>query len=138
MELLLSAMFLAMILLPLVHLATPVLAFADDRLPDWAAAFGAAFLWRFWRSHADLGRNWSPGLEVRDGPSLVTGGLYGRIRHPKYAAMWFLRIPREERMMAERFGAEWTAYRADRPPLARPRRDHRAAALTGETIHGRD
>lgn len=140
-KLLLSAMFLAMMLLPLVHLATPLLAFADYRLPDWTTATGAAlqipFLWLFWRSHADLGRNWSPGLEVRDEHSLVTGGIYGRIRHPMYAAiwisalaqpllihnwiagalvvpafaaMWFLRIPREERMMADRFGAEWTAY----------------------------
>ena len=61
---LLTAMFLAMMLLPLLHLATPLLAFADYRLPDWATAVGAVlqipYLWLFWRSHADLGRNWSP------------------------------------------------------------------------------
>ena len=140
---LLTAMFLAMMLLPLLHLATPLLAFADYRLPGWATGVGTVlqipYLWLFWRSHADLGRNWSPGLEVRDGHGLVTGGVYDRIRHPMYAAiwisalaqpllihnwiagalvvpayaaMWFLRVPNEERMMHERFGAEWEAYRA--------------------------
>ncbi|WP_260580919.1 protein-S-isoprenylcysteine O-methyltransferase [Sphingopyxis sp. PET50] len=140
-KLLLTAMFLAMMLLPLLHLVTPVLGFADYTLPDWATAAGALlqipFLWLFWRSHADLGRNWSPGLEVRDGHNLITSGVYARIRHPMYAAiwlsaltqpllihnwiagalvipafaaMWMLRIPNEERMMAERFGAEWDAY----------------------------
>ncbi|HMO76947.1 MAG TPA: protein-S-isoprenylcysteine O-methyltransferase [Sphingopyxis sp.] len=140
-KLLLSAMFAAMMLLPLLHLATPLFAFADYALPEWASWIGALaqvpFLWLFWRSHADLGRNWSPGLEVREEHGLVTGGIYGRIRHPMYAAiwisalaqplllhnwiggalvvpafaaMWFLRVPKEERMMAERFGAEWDEY----------------------------
>lgn len=139
--LLLAAMFLAMMLLPLVHLATPLLRFADYTLPGWATWAGAAaqipFLWLFWRSHADLGRNWSPGLEVRDGHGLVTRGIYDYIRHPMYAAiwiaalaqpllihnwiggalvvpafaaMWFLRVPKEEAMMAARFGDEWRAY----------------------------
>lgn len=140
-KLLLAAMFAAMMLLPLLHLATAAFAFADYRLPDWATAIGAAlqlpFLWLFWRSHADLGRNWSPGLEVHDAHALVTGGIYDRIRHPMYAAiwisvlaqpllihnwiagalvvpafaaMWFLRVPQEEAMMHGRFGADWEAY----------------------------
>lgn len=140
-KLLLAAMFLAMMLLPLLDLATPLLAFAAYDLPDWATGAGAAlqipFLWLFWRSHDDLGRNWSPGLEVRDAHALVTNGIYDRIRHPMYAAiwisalaqpllihnwvagalvvpafaaMWFLRVPKEERMMADRFGDEWNAY----------------------------
>lgn len=140
-QLLLTGMFLAMMLLPLLHLATPLLSFADYSLPQGATALGAAMqlpcLWLFWRSHADLGRNWSPGLEVREGHGLVTGGVYGRIRHPMYAAiwvsalaqpllihnwvagalvvpafaaMWFLRTPREEAMMRQRFGAEWDDY----------------------------
>ena len=58
-------MFLAMMLLPLTYLVTPLFRFADYILPDWATAIGAAvqvpFLWLFWRSHVDLGRNWSPG-----------------------------------------------------------------------------
>ena len=89
------------------------------------------------RSHADLGRNWSPGLEVRDAHELVTTGIYDRIRHPMYAAiwisaltqpllihnwiagflvipafaaMWFIRVPNEEAMMRARFGEAWDAY----------------------------
>lgn len=138
---LLTAMFLTSMLLPLLHLATRLLAFADYPLPGWATAIGAAaqipFVWLFWRSHADLGRNWSPGLEVRDAHDLITAGVYGRIRHPMYAAiwisalaqpllihnwiagalvvpafaaMWFIRVPHEEAMMRARFGDRWTDY----------------------------
>ncbi|SEH12304.1 Protein-S-isoprenylcysteine O-methyltransferase Ste14 [Sphingopyxis sp. YR583] len=140
-KLLLTAMFLAMMLLPLCHLGTPLFRFADYSLPDWATAIGAVlqgpFLWLFWRSHADLGRNWSPGLEVREDHRLVTGGIYASMRNPMYAAiwlsalaqpllihnwiggalvvpafaaMWFLRVPNEEALMRRRFGAEWDAY----------------------------
>jgi protein-S-isoprenylcysteine O-methyltransferase Ste14 len=138
---LLFLMFVTMMALPLIHLATGVFAFADYVLPPWAAYIGAAtqvpFLWLFWRSHADLGRNWSPGLEVRQGHELVIRGVYARIRHPMYvaiwisalaqpllvqnwiagplvipafAAMWFLRVPREEAMMREMFGDAYNAY----------------------------
>lgn len=140
-SLLLGAMFAAMMVLPLVHLATGLFAFADYALPDWATWIGAVvqvpYLWLFWRSHADLGRNWSPGLEVRDVHELVTNGVYARIRHPMYAAiwisaltqpllihnwiagflivpafaaMWFIRVPNEEALMRQRFGGAWDAY----------------------------
>lgn len=139
--LLLIGMFATMMLLPLLHLATGVFAFADYRLPDWATAIGALsllpMLWLFWRSHADLGRNWSPGLEVREGHDLVTGGVYARWRHPMYvaiwlavlaqpllihnaiggllavpafAAMWWLRVPQEEAMLRGQFGEAYDAY----------------------------
>lgn len=140
---LLMAMFLTAMLLPLIHLATGLFAFADSTLPEWATWIGALaqipFVWLFWHSHADLGRNWSPGLEVREDHALVTNGVYDRIRHPMYAAiwisalaqpllihnwiggflvvpafaaMWFLRVPQEEAMMRVRFGAAWDAYGA--------------------------
>ena len=139
--LLLIGMFTTMMALPLLHLATGIFAFADYRLPAAATAFGAILLvpmlWLFWRSHADLGRNWSPGLEVRQGHDLVTGGVYARWRHPMYvaiwltvlsqpllihnaiggllavpafAAMWLLRVPQEEAMLRERFGEAYDAY----------------------------
>lgn len=138
---LLTAMFLAMSVLPLLHLATPVFAFANYTLHPALLLLGATlqipFLWLFWRSHADLGRNWSPGLEVRDSHTLVTDGIYGRIRHPMYAAIWLsvlaqplliqnwiagvlvvpaftalyvIRVPREEAMMRQTFGADYDAY----------------------------
>jgi protein-S-isoprenylcysteine O-methyltransferase Ste14 len=137
----LAAMFLTMGLLPLIHVGTGAFGFAAYELPAWAAMIGAAlqvpFLWLFWRSHADLGRNWSATLELREGHQLVTRGIYARIRHPMYAAiwcavlgqpllvqnwlaglpivaaftfMWAVRMPREEALMRAEFEAEYDAY----------------------------
>ena len=134
-------MFLAMMVLPLAHLSFGVFSFADYRLPASATALGAVlqlgYLWLFWRSHADLGRNWSPGLELRGDHELITQGVYARMRHPMYAAIWLgaigqalllhnwiagllvvptfaamyvLRVPKEEAMMRARFGAAYDDY----------------------------
>jgi protein-S-isoprenylcysteine O-methyltransferase Ste14 len=138
---LLFAMVPPTLLLPLAYLFTPLLSFADYRQPDSFAWLGAGLmltsLWLFWRSHADLGQNWSVSLELREGHQLVTQGVYRWIRHPMYASIWlwalaqgmllpnwlagwsmvpvfaalyFLRIPREERMMCEAFGDQYRAY----------------------------
>lgn len=127
--------------LPLVHLATGLLSDYDYRLPDWAAIGGAIVLapsfWLFWRSHADLGRNWSVTTELREGQELVTRGVYRRIRHPMYTAIWLIflmqplfvqnliagpagvvafalmyviRVPYEEKMMRAQFGDAYDAY----------------------------
>jgi protein-S-isoprenylcysteine O-methyltransferase Ste14 len=73
-------LLLGMMALPLLHLATGILAFADHEPPAWATWTGARlqipFAWLFWRSHADLGRNWSPGLELRKEHPLITAGVY--------------------------------------------------------------
>lgn len=129
------------LLLPLLYLFTPWLAFADYRLPALVPWLGAmmmtASLWLFWRSHSDLGQNWSVSLELRENHELVTRGVYRAIRHPMYAAIWlwalaqgmmlqnwlagwsvvpafaamyFLRVPREEQLMLEKFGDSYHAY----------------------------
>lgn len=94
-------------------------------------------LWLFWRTHRDLGRNWSVSLEVRDKHELITGGVYRYVRHPMYSAffLWALaqflllpnwvaglsgiigfgtlyafRVGREERLMLEAFGDEYRTY----------------------------
>ena len=96
-------------------------------------------LWLFFRSHADLGTNWSVTLEVREEHRLITRGVYRAIRHPMYLALalffvgqalvipnWVagfsnvtafavllaLRLGAEEKMMAEQFGDEYAAYSA--------------------------
>jgi protein-S-isoprenylcysteine O-methyltransferase Ste14 len=138
---LLSLVFLGCILLPVVYLATDWLAFADYHVPLFASIAGAAImiaaLWLFWRSHSDLGRNWSRSLELRTKHQLVRHGVYRAIRHPMYAAilmfgiaqglllenwlagwsgllafgvMYLVRTPREEKMMCEHFGDEYRAY----------------------------
>ncbi|MEM1428315.1 MAG: protein-S-isoprenylcysteine O-methyltransferase [Pseudomonadota bacterium] len=140
---LISLVALGALYLPAFKIATPLLDFADYTTPIWLLALGSALavvgLWLFWRSHADLGRNWSPVLELRDTHSLVTGGVYARIRHPMYAAIFLIsgaqllflgnavagpagliafgllyldRIGPEERMMADHFGAAWARYKA--------------------------
>ena len=80
------------LLLPVIYLFTSWLAFADYRLPAFAPWCGTillvAALWLFWRSHADLGQNWSVTLELRKGHQLIKHGVYRYIRHPMYASIW--------------------------------------------------
>jgi protein-S-isoprenylcysteine O-methyltransferase Ste14 len=130
------------LLLPVLYLFTPWLGFADyvtkPIVPWVGVVVMVAALYTFYRAHADLGTNWSVTLEIRKDHQLVTRGIYSRIRHPMYAAIWlfslaqalllsnwiagpaalvafgalyFVRVPREERMMAQRFGESWRDYR---------------------------
>lgn len=139
--LLLSLLFVGMMVVPLIYAFTPLLSFADFQFPSWGGWIGVAVsvvaLWLFWRSHADLGRNWSPTLELRKGHQLITSGVYKYVRHPMYAAslmwgvaqililhnwiagcspllsimlMYFLRVPHEEQMMLDQFGEEYQSY----------------------------
>ena len=76
---------------PLVWVASPVLAFADYSLRLAPLLAGvvciAGGLWLFAKSHADLGTNWSITLEVREKHQLVTQGIYRNLRHPMYSAL---------------------------------------------------
>ena len=127
--------------IPLLWVVTPLLAFADYPLRPVPFVAGvlclAVGLWFFHRSHADLGTNWSITLEVRENHQLVTHGIYRRVRHPMYMALFLysvgqalalpnwvagpsylvafgllfaLRLGPEERMMREEFGADYDAY----------------------------
>lgn len=138
---LLALAFVGIVLVPLLYVLTSLLDFADYSLPPWAGWMGtgilAAALWLLWRSHADLGRNWSATLEVRQGHQLIVSGVYTHVRHPMYAAimlwglaqslllhnwiagwshvvsfliLYALRVPREERMMREQFGDAYRSY----------------------------
>ena len=129
--------------IPLIWLASPVLSFAEYPLSLGPLVAGVICfvvgLWLFYRSHADLGANWSITLELREQHRLITQGVYRRIRHPMYSALvlyslghalvipnWVagpsnvvafavlfaLRVRPEERMMLEHFGDEYTAYMA--------------------------
>jgi protein-S-isoprenylcysteine O-methyltransferase Ste14 len=77
--------------LPLIWVATPLLAFADYPLhlaPLLAGSLCLVLgLWLFHRSHADLGTNWSITLQVREKHQLVTHGVYRWIRHPMYLSL---------------------------------------------------
>ncbi len=96
-------------------------------------ATGLFSLWLFWRTHKELGRNWSVSLEVRDKHELITGGVYRYVRHPMYSAfflwavaqflllpnwvaglsgivgfgtLYLFRVGREEKLMLDAFGEE--------------------------------
>jgi protein-S-isoprenylcysteine O-methyltransferase Ste14 len=130
-------------LVPLLWIATPLFRFADYSLHPALYSVGllalAVGLGIFHRSHADLGTNWSITLEVRENHSLVTRGIYRRVRHPMYlgllvyslgqllvlpnwvagpsylvpvVALVALRIGPEERMMREQFPGAWDEYAA--------------------------
>lgn len=140
-RLLLGLMFICWMALPFLWLWTPLFAFADYAMPQWLRLLGVAFeiaaVWLFWRSHEDLGRQWSISLELRNGHRIVDQGVYRRIRHPMYAAIWLwgisqallipnfivgpsvlfaffwmylLRTPREEQMLLEQFGDAYADY----------------------------
>ena len=128
---------------PLLYLFTPWLDFANYKLPVWCGWAGtvvfAGAIFMLWRSHADLGRNWSATLRITGQHTLVTGGVYRHIRHPMYTAhllwaiaqglllsnwlagwaflvlsvpLYLVRIPKEEQMMLEHFGEEYHAYKS--------------------------
>ncbi len=140
-KLLLFPPVLGMFAIPLLYVLTPWLDFAGYQLPTWAGWAGggvfAVALWLLWRSHIDLGRNWLPMLQIREGHSLVTQGVFHSIRHPMYAAhglwgiaqalllqnwiaglamlafslpLYLWRVPREEQMMVEYFGEQYRQY----------------------------
>ena len=96
-------------------------------------------LWFFQQVHKVLGKNWSPVLEIRKGHTLTQKGPYKRIRHPMYTQIWiwlaaqflissnwivglsglvswsllyFIRVPREEKIMKETFGEAYLKYMA--------------------------
>ena len=128
---------------PLIWLASPALSFAEYPLTLGPLIAGVVCfvvgLWLFYRSHADLGTNWSITLEVREQHRLITRGVYHRIRHPMYSALvlyslghalvipnWVagpsnlvafailftLRVHAEEQMMSDTFGDEYETYAA--------------------------
>lgn len=127
--------------LPLIAIFSPWLDFADFHLPAWAGWIGVAIfagtVALLWRANTDLGRNWSPKIDIREGQALVTSGVFHYIRHPIYAGLWLwaiaqplllqnwiagfallvlftplylIRTPREEQMMLDHFGDEYGAY----------------------------
>jgi protein-S-isoprenylcysteine O-methyltransferase Ste14 len=132
-----------LLVIPLIYVFSDQPRFANYPFHAWQAWLGGATfvaaLWLFRRTHKDLGRNWSVTLEVRERHTLVTSGVYSRVRHPMYSAFWLwalaqalllpnwiagpaglvgfgtlfaLRVRREEQLMIETFGDEYRRYMA--------------------------
>lgn len=140
-RILLGLLTVAGLVLPLLYTFTPWLNFADYHLPAGLGWLGVLLLigslFVFARAHIDLKSNWSPSLEIYQEHSLVTNGIYARIRHPMYASQalfglaqllllqnalagplnlivvilfFLLRVPAEERMMLDAFGEPYREY----------------------------
>jgi len=130
-----------LVLIPVVHLSTDIFSFADYSFHQLQGFIGtvamAAFLWLFYLSHKQIGKNWSVTLELRENHELVQHGLYKYVRHPMYSSFWlwgiaqalllpnwiagfcgllsvailyFSRVAKEEDMMRQQFGEEYDAY----------------------------
>jgi protein-S-isoprenylcysteine O-methyltransferase Ste14 len=128
-------------LIPLIYVFTNLLSFADYYLPTWIRWIGVALFagaaGLLWKTHQDLGQNWTPTLGLREEHTLVTEGVFKYIRHPMYSAhlLWaiaqpliltnwiagfsflvaqipqyILRIEEEEKMMLDKFGDQYQKY----------------------------
>ena len=128
-------------IVPLLYIMTRFPRFATyPFFPPFAFIGSAVFalaLWCIYRSLHDLGRGFSPSLEIRDQHPLVTAGIYRHIRHPMYLGflLWAIaqvlllpnwvvggagllgwtvffasRVGREERMLLDEFGNQYEEY----------------------------
>jgi protein-S-isoprenylcysteine O-methyltransferase Ste14 len=127
--------------MPVLYLVTSWFDFANYPISVVQGVCGSGIallgVYMFWKSHADLGRQFSPTLEVKEAHALVSHGIYSRIRHPMYTAafllsiaqllllanfvvgpafllafsiLYFSRIDQEEKMMLDHFGSHYAAY----------------------------
>jgi protein-S-isoprenylcysteine O-methyltransferase Ste14 len=128
-------------LIPALYVLTGVFSGADLPFSPVIAWIGVvvilAYLWSFYRSHRDLGHNFSPTLEIRAKHTLVTSGIYHYVRHPMYVSFWlmavaqalliqnwfvglagfvgigilyFFRVKKEEKLMRDTFGSAYREY----------------------------
>ena len=128
------------VFLVLYAINPPWLGVLSVLVPDWlrwtGILLGVASFGLYAWAQAVLGKEWSPHLQMRQEHHLVTCGPYACIRHPIYTAYlafmtgialvtasWFfigllavslvvfaLRIPKEELMLIEVFGAQYADY----------------------------
>jgi protein-S-isoprenylcysteine O-methyltransferase Ste14 len=138
---LLAASLAGLGVVPFIYVVAHFPRFADYPLVPVQAYLGIVVefccLWLFYRSHHDLGSNWSVSLDLRERHTLVTTGVYAVVRHPMYSGFWLMalgqalllpnwiagpsglvgfgilffgRVAREEAMMIKAFGEDYRAY----------------------------
>jgi len=129
------------LVLTLITIFSPWLKIADYKIPVPLSTIGSVIficgLWLLWQSHVDLAQNFSPWLYIRNNHSLITSGIYKRIRHPMYLSFCLLalgqallipnwiagplcliafypfyvfRAEREEEQLTDYFGNEYKEY----------------------------
>jgi len=142
-KVLVALVALGLLVAPILWLTTSLWDFAERAASPASLVAGlvayALGLWLLVRTHVDLGRNWSNTLQIKEGHTLITEGVYRRVRHPMYSALllhalgqalvipnWVagpaflvafallvaLRLGPEERMLLDCFGPAYADYRA--------------------------
>lgn len=132
---------LGLFFLPFIYLFSDWLDWANYPLPAYLGWLGTALYlfgaWMLWQTHRALGANWSDSLETQEGQTLVTSGIYARLRHPMYSAhlvvslgqclllenwiagpsllvlqwpFYLWRIPAEEKRLLQYFGEDYRRY----------------------------
>ena len=127
--------------LPFITMFSNALSMANYEIMTSLRVLGAfvffTSLWVLWRSHVDLAKNFSPSLFIRNNHTLITTGIYRKIRHPMYLSffMWAIgqallianwlagplgllafafiylfRVAHEEQQLLEQFGSEYEQY----------------------------
>jgi protein-S-isoprenylcysteine O-methyltransferase Ste14 len=144
-KMLVSLSSLGLLFAPMVYIFSGWLDFADYFLPSsvsqilgWLGTILFVFaLYLLYKSHADMGQNFSPELSLKEEHKLITSGIFHSIRHPMYTAhivwalaqilllqnwiagpsfllaslpLYFVRIPKEEQMMLQTFKEEYQEY----------------------------
>ena len=129
------------LVLPFITIFSDVLEIADYQMFTSLRVVGAFIfiggLWVLWKSHSDLASNFSPSLFIRNNHTLITTGIYRKIRHPMYlsffmwaigqallianwlagpwgllafALIYLFRVEHEEQQLLDQFGSEYEQY----------------------------
>jgi len=135
------AVWAVALILPFITIFSSSLAVADYEIISSLRILGAFFfvagLWVLWRSHVDLEANFSPSLFIRKNHTLVTTGIYRKIRHPMclsffmwaigqallienwlagpwgllaFVLIYLFRVEAEEQQLLVQFGNEYEQY----------------------------
>lgn len=135
------ALWGVVLMLPFLAMFSNVLEMAEYQIITSLRMLGAFIfiggLWVLWRSHVDLADNFSPALFIRNKHTLITTGIYQKIRHPMYlsffmwaigqallitnwlagplgllafALIYLFRVEHEEQQLLDQFGDEYQQY----------------------------
>lgn len=126
-------------MIPIIsHRVFPSVTYETSKIVQYLGVFAMILaIIVFWRAHADLGRQYSPTLQIKTNHELVTSGIYKYVRHPMYTSAFLLilssalinpnmvgvsssllaflilllvRIPKEEQMLLTEFSSKYVNY----------------------------